>query len=146
MQSRVAEVFCLELRMLKPLELRVSDMEDLIADIPHLVNLRLEGVMSSLHETNSRIALIDRQFSGFVRDLRDLRGGVTRQLMAQDVEIAEIKAKVIGLETDMSAMKADITGMKTDITGMKSDIAGMKSDIAKINVALSQILSRLPKV
>ncbi len=92
--------------MLKPLELRVSDMEDLIADIPHLVNLRLEGVMSSLHETNSRIALIDRQFS---------------------------------------AMKTDVSSMKTDTAGMKSDIAGLKSDIAKIDVGLSQILSRLPQ-
>ena len=101
--------------MLKPLEQQVSDMEDLIADIPHLVNLRLEGVMSSLHEMNSRIALLDRSFSGFTRDLRDLRGGVTRQLSAQDAEIASIKAKVTGLEIDMATMKTDLATLKNGL-------------------------------
>ena len=126
------------LHMLKPLEQRVSDMEDLIADIPHLVNLRLEGVMSSLHETNSRIALIDRQFSGFVRDLRDLRGGVTRQLMAQDEQIAEIKAKVTGLEVDMNTVKSDVASLK-------SDVSSLKTDLVKVQNGITELLSRLPK-
>ena len=124
--------------MLKPLEQRVSDMEDLIADIPHLVNLRLEGVMSSLHETNSRIALIDRQFSGFVRDLRDLRGGVTRQLMAQDEQIAEIKAKVTGLEVDMNTVKSDVASLKFDVSSLKTDLV-------KVQNGITVLLSRLPK-
>ena len=138
--------------MLKPLEQRVSDMEDLIADIPHLVNLRLEGVMSSLHETNSRIALIDRQFSGFVRDLRDLRGGVTRQLMAQDEQIAEIKAKVTGLEVDMNTVKSDVASLKSDVSSLRSDVVSLRSDVAslktdlvKVQNGITELLSRLPK-
>ena len=131
--------------MLKPLEQRVSDMEDLIADIPHLVNIRLEGVMSSLHETNSRIALIDRQFSGFVRDLRDLRGGVTRQLMAQDTEIAEIKAKVIRLETDMAIVKTDMAIVKTDVAALKTDVASLRAEMGKVQHGIAEILMRLAK-
>ena len=107
--------------MLKPIELRVSDLEDLIADIPQLISLRLESLTAALQETNGRLGLLDRQVSMLVRDVRDMRGGVTIQLLAQDREVA-------GLRHDVEAMKADVTAMK-----------------AEIQRGFAEILSRLPR-
>ena len=122
--------------MLKPLEQRVDDLEDLIADIPHMINLRLENLLSAMHETNTRIALIDRQVGGFVRDIRDLRGGVTRQLIAQDKEIAEIKAKVSGIEGKVSGIEGKVSGIEGKVSGLE----------AKLDAGFAELLARLPKV
>ena len=107
--------------MLKPLEQRVDELEDFITEIPHLFNLRMESTVSALHDTGQRISLLDRQVAGLVRDVRDLRGGVTRQLSAQDKEIAEIKAAVVGIETKVGGIEA------------------------KVETGFAEILARLPK-
>lgn len=78
--------------MLKSIEQRVTDVEDLIADIPQMIGLRLDSTTASIHETNARIAILDKMASSLIRDVRDMRGAVTRQLIAQDAEIAAMKA------------------------------------------------------
>lgn len=108
---------------MKTLEERVIDMEDLIADMPHLMNLRLETLVAAQAESNSRINVLDKQMTIVIREIRDLRGGVTRQLMEQDKRIA--------------SLQADMNDVKSDISTLKSDVSTMKSDVAKI-------LARLP--
>ncbi len=121
--------------MLKPIELRVSDLEDLIADIPQLISRRLESLTAALQETNGRLGLLDRQVSMLVRDVRDMRGGVTIQLLAQDREVA-------GLRHDVEAMRTDVTATKADVTATKADVTAMKGEIQR---GFAEILSRLPR-
>ena len=125
--------------MLKPLEQRVDDLEDIIADIPNLVNKRLETIVLNQHEANDRIALLDRQMSGLMRDIRDMRGGVTRQLIGQDQEIAEIKARVIKLEADIGGLQNDVAGLKSDVATLKSDVATLMSDVATMKSDVATI-------
>jgi chromosome segregation ATPase len=155
-----------ERAVLKPLEQRVEDLEDLVADIPSLVNLRLENVISNQHEANDRIALLDRQIAALTRDVRDTRGGVTRQLVAQDAEIAAIKATVTEvkltvsdvivrlshvehdvstIKADVSTLKADVSTLKADVSTMKFDVTKMKTDIATMQAGINELLSRVPK-
>jgi chromosome segregation ATPase len=145
--------------MLKPLEQRVEDLEDIVADIPALVNLRLENMISNQQEANDRIALLDRQIATLTRDVRDLRGGVTRQLKAQDVEIAEVKATVMDVnirltrvEADVAALKADVAVLKTAVAALTTAVAALTTDVASLNtgiatvqVGIDEILARLPK-
>jgi chromosome segregation ATPase len=138
--------------MLKPLEQRVEDLEDIVADIPALVNLRLENMISNQQEANDRIALLDRQIATLTRDVRDLRGGVTRQLKAQDVEIAEVKATVMDVNTRLTRVEADVAVLKTDVAALKTDVAALKTDVASLStgiatvqVGIDEILARLPK-
>jgi hypothetical protein len=70
--------------MVKTIDERVDDREGIYTDLPQLLNPRFDKV-------NSRLNLLDRQMATAIRDLRDIRGGVTRQLVAQDVEIATLK-------------------------------------------------------
>lgn len=116
--------------MVKSLEPRVSDLEDIIADIPQLLNLRLETIHGAQQEANGRIGLLDKQMSMVLREIRDLRGGVTHQLVEQDKRMAEI-------QSDVKSLQAAITSVQPDIQGMKSDMKGLQSD-------LKVILSRLP--
>ena len=85
--------------MVDSLEQRVKDVEDLIADIPHLVGLRLESITASQQETSARLGLIDKQMSMMLRDVRDMRGGVTRQLIEQDKRLAAIEGRLEALDT-----------------------------------------------
>lgn len=53
--------------------------------------------------------------------MRDMRGAVTRQLIAQDAEIAAIKVDVVALTITL------------------------KTEVAVINTKLDEVLARLPK-
>jgi hypothetical protein len=79
----------------KTIEERVDDLESIYTDLPQLMNARFD-------EVNSRLNLLDRQSATLIRDLRDVRGGVTRQLIAQDVEIANLKRL---LEAETATLK-----------------------------------------
>ena len=94
--------------MVDSLEQRVKDVEDLIADIPHLVGLRLESITASQQETSARLGLIDKQMSMMLRDVRDMRGGVTRQLIEQDKRLAAIEGRLEALEGRFEAREAGL--------------------------------------
>jgi hypothetical protein len=108
----------------KTIEKRVTDLESIYTDMPQLLNLRFD-------EVNGRLNLLDRQMATVIRDLRDIRGGVTRQLVAQDGEIA-------GLKTDMAGLKADMAGLNAKFDAQGSEMSGLKA-------MLAEVLARLPK-
>lgn len=90
--------------MTDTLERRVQDIEDLIADIPQMVSLRMESLAASQQEASARLGLLDKQMAMMLREMRDLRGGVTRMLVAQDAEIAVIKADVVEIKAGVKAI------------------------------------------
>ena len=61
------------------------------------VELRFEAILAAQQDMAVRIGLLDRRMSTLVRDVRDLRGGVTRQLTAQDAELAAMKGQIADL-------------------------------------------------
>ncbi len=79
---------------LEELTTRVDKLEDLIADIPSLLSLRLESLQAGHAETSARLNLIDKQLANLTRDVRDLRGALTRQLLAQDAKLDAQDAKL----------------------------------------------------
>ncbi len=70
--------------MTDTIDKRVSDLEDLLADIPQMLSLRLEGITAAQQESTARIGFLDKQMAMLIRDVRDMRSGVTRQLKVQD--------------------------------------------------------------
>ena len=116
--------------MTDALEGRVQDIEDLIADIPQMISLRMESLTASQQEASARIGLLDKQMAMVLREMRDLRGGVTRMLVAQDAEIA--------------AIKTDVLALKGDVSGIETRIAKIEGDVAEIKAGMHAILARLP--
>ena len=137
--------------MADTLEGRVQEIEDLIADIPQMMSLRLESLTAAQQDASARIGLLDKQMAMMMREMRDLRGGVTRMLVAQDAEIAAIKADVTEFKAGLASIKGDVTefkaglaGIKGDVTEFKAGLASIKGDVSEMKVALHMILARLP--
>ena len=132
------------------IEKRVSDMEALINDIPHILNLRLERFDTSFYENakrfdevNARLNLIDKQFNMLTSDMRDLRSGVTRQLIAQDKAIAELRTEVQVFKT---MTEGQFTQLQDRMARMEMAQAQLKADIErKLDHLTAQFEDRLAR-
>jgi uncharacterized protein involved in exopolysaccharide biosynthesis len=83
-----------------------------------------------LDETNGRLNIIDKQLAMLTRDVRDTRGGVTRQLVEQDKRLAAIEQRLTALEEGY----ASLAQMQSSMAQRMEAMQGM----------LEKILHRLP--
>ena len=88
---------------------RVENMEDLIADIPVLLNARLETIAAGYNETSARLVVIDKQLATLTRDLRDMRGAVTRQLLGQDERLRAMDARLDAHDKRFTSIDENLT-------------------------------------
>jgi archaellum component FlaC len=123
---------------------RLTDLESLFADLPDLLNIRMERIDKALKanegrfdEMAGRLNLLDKQMGMIVRDVRDLRNGVMAMFAAQDKEISGIRA-------DVSGQNADISTLKADVSTIKADVAELKADVTELKAGIAEILRRLP--
>ncbi|MBU2580856.1 MAG: hypothetical protein KJ622_03935 [Alphaproteobacteria bacterium] len=100
------------------LEKRMNNAEDLIADLPHTMNLRLETIVGAQHETAARLGLMDKQLSMLVRDVRDMRGGVTRQLAEQDKRLSQLEQRLDGVETRLDGVETRLGAVERRLAGI----------------------------
>ena len=124
---------------------RLTDLEGLVYDLPHLLNLRMERVDGILSDHTARFNLLDKQVGMLLRDVRDMRSGVTRQLSEQDRRIAVIEQDIAALKSDVSTLKSDVSTLKSDVSTLKSDVSTLKSDMSEVKAGIAELLSRLPK-
>lgn len=75
-------------------EKRLSDVENLVWDIPNILNTRFARFEAALADNTTRLASLERTIASLQTDMRDLRGGVTRQLIEQDRRLADIGGKL----------------------------------------------------
>ena len=101
--------------MTENLDKRVADLEALIADLPELLNVRFQRVDATLSEFTARFNLLDKQMAMLVRDMRDLRGGVTSQLVEQDKRLTAIEQKLDGHDRRLAAMESDVAAIRADV-------------------------------
>jgi len=127
------------------LEQRVKDIEDLIADLPELMSLRLESVAAAQSETAARVSLLDKQMAMVLREMRDLRGGVTRMLLAQDKRIAAMEARLGAMETRFDSMEARLDGIEAKLIAHDELFGILDGQLSAMDTKLDAILSRLPR-
>ena len=130
---------------------RVENMEDLIADIPVLLNARLETIAAGYNETGARLVVIDKQLAILTRDLRDMRGAVTRQLLAQDERLREIDArfdahdsKFTTIDEKLASMDGKLAEIREHLTAIAGRVEAHSSKYAAMDQKLDIILDRLP--
>lgn len=105
---------------------RVRDVEELIYDIPQLLEARLNNVAVASQETGSRLAslerqvsaasqeassritLLERQMAQMLREVRDMRGGVTAQLVAHDRKIAGVESRLGNVEHKLDTLITEV--------------------------------------
>jgi prefoldin subunit 5 len=120
------------------LERRITSVEDRMADLPDTINLRLETIVSAQHEVSARLGLMDKQMAGLVRDIRDLRGDVTRQMADQDNRLDTMELHIEGFSARFEGIGARLDGINQRLGALdrlQDNVTGMKQ-------ALQQLLDR----
>jgi hypothetical protein len=110
---------------------RVTELDTLVWEIPNLLNARFArfetefiSVRGAIADNTTRLASLERTMTALQTDMRDLRAGVTRQLVEQDRRLGAIEQQLAVQDRRLATMK--------------SDVAAIKADVA-------EVLSRLPK-
>lgn len=138
------------------IEKRLRDLESFYTDLPEILNLRHERLETAARdhsarfdEINGRLNLMDRQMAMLTRDVRDMRSGVTRQLIEMDQRLVAQQADIKALQADMAAVKStlktDVSALKTDVSALKTDVSALKADIGEMKTGIALILARLPQ-
>lgn len=84
------------------LEKRVTDVENLVWEIPNLLNTRFTRFEAALADNTARLTSLERTITSVLTDVRDLRGGVTRQLVEQDKRLAAMEGRLAGIEGQLA--------------------------------------------
>ena len=130
---------------METLDKRVADPEALIADLPDLLNIRFERVNATLSEHTARFNLMDKQMGMLVRDMRDLRGGVTRQLVEQDKRVGGIEQKLDEQDRRLGGIEQKLGEQDRRLSAIEQKLEGQDRRLDAIEQQLGEVLSRLPK-
>ena len=83
----------------------MTDVENLLWELPNLLNTRftrfdaeLSALRVAISDNTKRVESLERTMTLIQTDMRDMRGGVTRQLVEQDKRLAVIETKIDRLE------------------------------------------------
>ena len=127
------------------LEKRVTELETFVWDMPNLINMRFSrfdteftALRGAITDNTGRLQAVERAMTMLQTDMRDLRGGVTRQLLAQDAQLREIRAQIGGLESDVGTLKSDVGTLKSDVSELKTSVANIES-------GMQELLQRIPR-
>lgn len=141
----------------KTLDERVADLEAIYVDLPEIMSLRFGSVRSQIEELSSRVGLLEKGLSILMRDVRDLRGGVTRQLMAQDQRLAALEQRLDRTIEGFERLTTIVTGLAEGVaqrfSALESKVDANHADVltrlaavhAKIDANQAELLARLPR-
>ena len=83
------------------MEKRLADLENLVWETPNLVNTRFErfdsefaSLRNAIVDNTLRLKALERALILMQADMRDLRSGVTRQLVEQDKRLGSMEGKL----------------------------------------------------
>ena len=99
----------------KSMEQRIADMESLVFDLPHLLNLRVGKFDAQFAELGGRMTALENMLTMLGRDVRDMRGGVTAQLRGQDERLR-------GQDGRLSQIESRLSGVVTQLTAIDSKL------------------------
>ncbi|MGQ0672160.1 MAG: hypothetical protein ACT4N2_04675 [Hyphomicrobium sp.] len=118
------------------LDKRVTDLETLVWEIPNLLNTHFARFEAALADNTSRIASLERTMITLQTDMRDLRGGVTRQLIEQDKQLAGIVQRLVAVDQRLDAVTLRLAAIE-----QRFDSSEMGT--TAINSKLDAVLARL---
>ena len=123
--------------MVDVIEKRLTDLETLVWDIPNLLNARFTrfdtefvSLRGALTDMTTRVAALERAMTGLQTDMRDLRGGVTRQLIEQDKRLADQEKRLGAIENKIGTLD--------------DKLAKQGAHLGKIEQKIDEVLKRLP--
>lgn len=128
------------------LERRVGELENFYIDIPEMLNLRLDRNDAAHAEHSARLSIIDKQLAALTRDVRDMRGGITRQLTGQDQRLGAMEQRLTALEQHQPVLDRRLTGVEQRLTGVEQRLTGVEQRLTGVEQRLTGIEQRLDGV
>lgn len=101
----------------KPLHKRITEIETLLWEIPNLIETRFTrfdaefgAQRAAIADNTARLVQLERAFTLLQADMRELRGGVTRQLLEQDKRLAALDGRLAAIEEKLGALDTKLSG------------------------------------
>jgi chromosome segregation ATPase len=137
--------------MEKTIDERVQSLETIYTDIPYIMNLRFERINAQWDEVSGRLGLLDKQVGMLMRDMRDIRGGVTRILVEQEKRLNGIDARLDGIERRLDGLERRLGEVETRQGSLEQRMGTLEQKLGALevlhtatNTKLDLILARLP--
>ena len=156
--------------MTEILEQRIKDIEELVFDIPHLLEARLNVVTVSYQEmaatlsslprqmsaaneaASARINMLERQMAQMLREMRDLRGGVTAQMAIHGRSVEALEQRVGALEQRFGALEQRFGALEQRFGALEGTVGELKESIVTLDTkfdtlitTVREALSHLPR-
>jgi chromosome segregation ATPase len=132
--------------MSEVLDARLTELEQLVYDIAPMLNLRFDHLRAALAEnaaffaaTEARLGTIDTQIGILLRDIRDMRGGVTRQLIGQDDLLREIDKRLTAVEQRLASLEANDQALSNRMTSMEGHMTSMEGRMTSMEGHMTSV-------
>ena len=122
----------------------LTDIETIVWELPGLFNTRFSKFDAGYAEVSSRLHLMDLSLAALQNDVRDLRGGVTRQLNAQDQRLKEMEGRLSIIETQLKGIEIRLRDFDQRLNGIETRLDGIETRVERMETMLATILERLP--
>jgi chromosome segregation ATPase len=132
---------------------RILQLENLVFELPGLMNSRLDGLEGhirafrmSFEDTGGRLNRIEKIIGLLQADVRDLRGGVTAQLKAQDERLAGVTAQLKAQDERLAGVTAQLKAQDERLAGFEARIAACEQSIAELTRQQVRVEQKLATV
>ena len=148
------------------LDKRMDQLENMVWEFPTMINTRFArfdteftSIRNALVDNTTRIVGLERAVGMLQVDVRDMRSGVTRQLMEQDKRLAAMEDRLSGVEGQLSGVEGQLSGVEGRLSGVEGRLSGVEgrlsgvegrlsgveSEMKGLSAGVAEILRRLPK-
>ena len=136
---------------------RVLQIENLVFDLPNLMNSRLDGVEGHIRamrlafeDTGARLGRIEKIQGLLQADVRDLRNGVTLQLRLQHEQTTaladEVRAqgeRLARVEGRLDGVESRLDRVESRLDRVESRLDGVERQLASMSVVLNAVAAKL---
>lgn len=121
-------------------EHRIKGFEELAFSFGDILNTRTERYEVNFDEIKKRLDHLDRMVAMLQTDVRDLRSGVTAQLIAQDQRIADVVLRLTRLEDKVASLDARVASIEAILTSMEAGLASLDT---KVDTGLASLHTKV---
>jgi chromosome segregation ATPase len=100
--------------MAKSIEQRVGDLEQIIEDLPGILNVRFAQAKSERDEIKARLAGVDARVAG-----------IDSRFASIDARIAGIDAKIAGVDAKVESLNARMSNFELSIEQVKVELGAL---------------------
>ena len=135
------------------IEKRVTDIETLVWELPNLINTRFHrfdaeftSSRTAIADNTARLVQVERAMTLLQADLRDLRSGVTRQLVEQERRLAAIESRLDKLESRLEKLESRMDNLEKRFGVVEGRLDGLEGKIDRLSGQMAEALVILARL